>query len=343
MRFSWEQNKRTVGSTPDHGRVSAVEITFRDYRPGDERLILELYNGVFSGERTAEQWLWEFMDNPAGRFDILLAFSGERLIGHSAGVPLMFRHGGKIVQASRMQNAVIHPDFHRRGIFTEIFKRLTGQAASRGADFALALAHDARHSLTGAMRSGLYTNLFDILRWGRAIPPAAPMPAGTRVEITDRMRFGDEDILCAEKFLEPFAIYNRRDLSYLDWRFSPASGKRYTMARVWRDGRQVGWAVAKPYPPGRSIDLVELFLPTEPALIAAMLAALAEHFRGQVVDRMSVWSMEHYPLQACLLELGFAAEAGPTHILISQLSARCSPRSMESTAYYLAMGDSDVY
>jgi len=342
--------------------MSATEITYRHCRPGDAPAILELYGSVFATPRTEGQWQWEYVDNPLGRHDVMLAFAGTRLIGHVAGVPLVFRHDTRCVNTTRLQHAVVHPDFHRRGDFTktlarenirrgrqprrrsvfgESLARLTMELCRRGTDFVVAFPNDS--SLPGFQRSGIYSHLVDIFPWTLPVSRASPNPTDLVIEVSDTARFTDADVACAEKLLEPFAICNHRDLRYLNWRYHPASGKQFTLVRAWRGGNLAGWTVAKPFPPERSIDLVECFLPPERALVASVLGSLADHFRADPVDRFSLWSLAHYPLHDSLRDLGFTADPRPTHVVIATLSDRCCTWSGETASYYFSMGDSDVY
>lgn len=342
--------------------MMAFEITYRPYRPGDAPKILELYQSVFATPRTDAQWRWEYLDNPIGRHDIMLAFAGDRLISHTGGVPLVFRHDTRRVHATRLQHAVVHPDFYRWGAFTkalarenarmapesrrrtvfgEGLARLTDDLARHGVDFVLAFPND--NSLPGLLRAGDYVHLVDVFPWVLPLAAAAPTPTDLTIEISDAASFTVADVGCAEQLLTPFAICNRRDLDYLNWRYHPASGRHFTLVRVWRGGTLAGWIVAKPFPPQRSIDLVECFLPPERSLVAGVLGSLADHFRSAPADRFSIWSMEHYPLHRSLVDLGFTADPRPTHAAIATLSGRCSSRSRETDAYYLSMGDSDVY
>lgn len=320
-----------------------MEITYRGLRTGDASQILDLYNAVFAESRTADQWWWEYAGNPAGHGEIMLAFAGPRLIGHVGGIPLRFRQGRQHVRMSRIQHALVHPDFQRRGVFTETLVRLTEKLAAEGADVAVAFPHDGRNSMPGFMRTGAFQHLFDVLPWERRFPLTVRIPPDLRIAIDDTAQFDIADVQCAERLLASCAICNRRDPGSLNWRYHPASGRRYAVSRVWRDEKLAGWVVVKPYAPARSLDLVECILPPEPELVSAVLGALAERFRGAAVDHFSVWSMEHYPLHACLIDLGFTAEPRPTHVVIATLSGRCATLATEPSAYYLAMGDSDVY
>src|SRR5262245_53807876 len=110
-------------------------ITYRTYGNGDEDAILALYNSVFPKTRTVAQWRWEYGSNPIGRMDIVVAFHGDRLVGHSAGIPLVLNHEGRLCKTSRIQNVFVHADYRGRGIFTETLRRLTEHLAANDVDF----------------------------------------------------------------------------------------------------------------------------------------------------------------------------------------------------------------
>lgn len=327
---------RDSGSSP-----SRFGILCRSAHPEDVPEILDLYNSVFATPRNANQWQWEFAENPWNRRHIVLGFAGKRLIGHMAGVPMGFRHEDRILRSARLQHAVVHPDYWGRGAFRRVIQELDEQMAAGGVDFVYAFPN--RNSLPAMLRTKRYRHVLDLLPLERPLPLPPSDLAGTRVEISDRPHFDDDDVRCAERLLSPFAICNRRDRPYLNWRYHPASGRRYTVARAWRQGALVGWVVAKPYPPTASLDLVECILPAEAPLVADVLRALGRHFKGSEVTRVSTWSLPHQPMHACLRDLGFTTEPRPTHLIVGTLSAACSARSLEPSAYHLAMGDSDVY
>lgn len=329
-------------SNRPHGLIN-MDTCYRGFGTGDESQILDLYRHVFASSQTTAQWRWSYAENPLGRGEIVLALAGPLVIGHAAGVPLGFRQGQQAVRMSRIQHLMVHPNFRRRGVISEAVVQLTGRLAADGVDMLLGFTRDGRHSMPALLRIGAYRHAFDLLPWEGRFPAGGAIPPNVHVEFDDTVRFDDADVRCAERLLDSLAVCNRRDLQYLNWRYRRASGKRYTVVRVRRDGQLLGWAAVKPYAPTRSLDLVECVLPPEPSLMSALLQALADRFRGSEVDRFSLWSMEHYPLHPCLVDLGFTAEPRPTHVVIAMLSSRCAVLGSEPSAFYLSMGDSDVY
>lgn len=323
--------------------MSKFEIKIDSHATVEPSRIIELYNSIFSKDRNPAQWKWGYADNPCGESKICQSFMGSRLIGHTAVVPLGFYCSGKSIDVVRSQDSFVHADFQRNGIFVDLVSELVYNVSRDGCDLVMGFVRDGRHSMPGLLKTGLFAHRLDVRSWEMPLPTKRVEIKGTQISVGVDPVFDASDVACADRLLAPFAIRNRRDLQYLNWRYNSASGKQYTVARVWSDGRLAGWVVAKSYSSTRSLDLVECILPAEPALVQSVIEALSIHFRHAGLERCVVWSMEHYPLHSCLLEIGFTAGSLTTHLLIAAPSERCSAQSGTAAAYYLAMGDSDVY
>ena len=69
----------------------------REYRPGDEGAIVELFARSFPHEpRSLEHFSWKYRRNPFGNERISLTFDADgRLVGHYSGYPVPFRADGR--------------------------------------------------------------------------------------------------------------------------------------------------------------------------------------------------------------------------------------------------------
>jgi len=317
-------------------------ITYRPYRTGDEAQIVQLYNSVFPRPQSMDHWNWAYKKNPVGRMDIILAYEGENLISHSAGIPLVLNHEGRAVQASRIQNVLVQEGFRGRGVFTETLVKLTERLNQTDVDFVLTFPNE--NSLPGFKKTGLYTHLFDISQFhlDSLIEPSKTSDE-LSFEVTDTQKFTSGDVECLEQYLKPFPIHTVRSHQYLEWRYSAASGNRYGLMRVFRRGKQCGGVVFKIFAAERSIDLLEFFLPNDEESIHSTLAALLKEHREQRLSAFNLWSMEYYPIHPFLMCLGFTKTERVTHVVYRCFSARCSTQAGSVPAYYLSMGDSDVF
>lgn len=318
------------------------EISYRSYRDGDENVILELYNSVFAKHQSIEQWRWAYRRNPVGRMDIALAFDGTQLVAQSAGIPLVLSHEGQLLQTSRIQNVLVHPDCRGRGIFTQTLLRLTEHLRLHEVDFVLTFPNDK--SVPGFLKTRTYEHAFDISQyeWNASCGIAGAVDL-IAVELEESPVFHESDVDFVRRELAPFAIHNVRDLPYLTWRYHRDSGAPYRVARAFLDAEQVGFAVVKPYPQTGSIDLVEFVVASDESIVRSLLRGVLAAYEREQLHVLNLWSMPHYPLHTSLLRIGFERTERVTHAMYKRFSARCSSRSGDATAYYLSMGDSDVY
>ena len=81
--------------------MSVPEVIYRPHHPGDEHAINETFNEVFGTRRSLDEWLWKFPWRPEGR-SIMLAFAGEELLAHYAGLPVRFHVDGRVVEAAQI-------------------------------------------------------------------------------------------------------------------------------------------------------------------------------------------------------------------------------------------------
>lgn len=97
-------------------------MEIRDYKPGDEKQILKLFEYSFGKKLPEEYWHWRFIDNPQKQIMIKLMWDKEILAGHYAVSPIeMIVHGEKILTALSM-TTMTHPDYIGKGIFTQLAK-----------------------------------------------------------------------------------------------------------------------------------------------------------------------------------------------------------------------------
>ncbi len=102
--------------------MSPAGIVFRPYRPGDEERINRGFNEVFHTSRPLEEWRWKFPPVEGGR-PIMLAFAGEELVAHYAGIPVMFHDGEREFPAVQIVDVFStkagRRGFSRRGVWVQ--------------------------------------------------------------------------------------------------------------------------------------------------------------------------------------------------------------------------------
>lgn len=318
-------------------------LRYRNYELGDELAIIELYNLVFKKELTLDEWYWNYRDNPNQRYDIVLAFSGTTLVVQSAGIPLVFKHEGREILASRTQNVMVHPDFRKKGLFTTALRIWTEYLDEQQVDYVLTFPND--YSLPAFIRKLDYQHLADIYSFKLEIDDLDLTHIPTiSVTISESLDFRQNDLDLLNSLSEHYDIYNNRTLSYLQWRYHRNSGKKYWIMRIFAGNEQIGLIIFKLYLAEMSIDLVEvIFKDNNPEVIKASLSAICDYFKDKQITAFNVWLMEHYLYYQSATEIGFQKSNLLNHVVYRSFSPRCSKNIDKLTSYYLSMGDSDVY
>jgi hypothetical protein len=111
--------------------------TTRDYRPGDERGIVDLWKQVFSEGGEIERadpayWNWQFRDNPAGLPKIRVAVADGSIVGHYAVIPVHMEFLGKPVLGTLSLDTMTHPDYRRQGMLTTLANELYADLGRSG-------------------------------------------------------------------------------------------------------------------------------------------------------------------------------------------------------------------
>jgi len=107
--------------------------TTREYQPGDEFGIVELWNAVFPqgevGRGSLRYWHWQYRDCPAGQGRIRLAVKEDRIVGHYAVVPMFLQYRGEILLATLALDTMTHPDYRHQGVFVTLARDLYADLA----------------------------------------------------------------------------------------------------------------------------------------------------------------------------------------------------------------------
>jgi hypothetical protein len=111
-------------------------MEYREYRPGDEGILNDLYNEVFERERTIEEWRWEYLDTPEGQSIIVVVDLDGEVIAHEAMIPMRFHVFDEEYLGGKIEDAYI--DLKHRG--KKVFGPLT--------EYCLDLSRDRGYRIT---------------------------------------------------------------------------------------------------------------------------------------------------------------------------------------------------
>ena len=258
----------TSASPPDPPTTQAApEWTIRPTRPGDERLLVELFTRAYGRSVTEAHWRWKLQQLPSPVPNGWQALDGELPIFHSAGIPIRYQLPDGQTTAMVSVDTMTSPDYRRRGLLTLVGRRMYATWQAAGVRFVIGLINDQWGSRAAALG---WQPLFP-LRWLiRPLRPSAllarrlRLPPLARLTPVDalwnmawdrqvesdpyvRLRAVDDvgpelDALWA-RCAHDSGISIVRDRAWVAWRYLANPSYPYRVLLAERAGEAVGYAV----------------------------------------------------------------------------------------------------
>lgn len=333
---------------PDNSERRAASderFTFRQFHPGDEKAILDLFARSFPhASRTLEHFVWKYERDPFGKWRISLAFDeAGRLVGQYAGYPVPLYAHGETVLIQHIGDTMTDPSIRHVGRGpTSILGRTVSHFYESFCEGKIAYNYGFN---VGNIQK--FSTRFLKIEWVepvpyRALPHVEPIKLwhrwarGYQIEVL-RSATPEIDALFA-RTAPHYHFLTRRDAQYLQWRYLDSPDVPYLVVAIRRWRRLVGWSVFR-IRDGRMSWGDALFDPRHPAAIGILLRQVAG---GREVD---CWfpSRPRWFDQA-LRGLGFESRPEP-----QDLSMVASPFIMSDAIdrlrenLYYTMGDSDLF
>ncbi|MEQ8768412.1 MAG: GNAT family N-acetyltransferase [Planctomycetota bacterium] len=254
------------------------DLVLREYQPGDETKVLELFNRVFGSQapddfrvRSLDHWYWKFRDNPAGIIDLFLAFNGiGECVGQYAGVPNRFWMQGEQFFSSQSVDSVTDPRYRkglqRPGLFVNLGYEYASTFGGRHRDIIMYGYPVPHHYRIGNkyLKYHLIRGINFLVKEHLLGYGAEPPNEEVTVEIVDR--YGPEADQVWEKTKGELAAAHVRDAAYLNWRFAdhPDIDYRLLLAKDAKTGEPRGLAALRDggYAP-EIVSLIEWLVPFE--------------------------------------------------------------------------------
>jgi hypothetical protein len=338
----------------------------RSYRDGDEEAILRLFAASFSPPRDLGHWRWKYRDNPFGALAISCAFTADQeLVAHYAAYPVRFRRarrdGGETLLCHQVGDTMTdrrHRDVGRGP--TSLLGRTARHFYARRCEGRVAFNYGFN---TGNIQR--FSQLFvgarkvrdvELSRCGardlRLEPPRRFRPY--RTSRVDRLDAAFDRLF--EQVAPDYGLLIERRRSYLDWRYLRCPDRDYHLIRVDRGAHLVGWGVFR-----REGDRLlwgdALIDPGHRGATSALLrhacgiaATRPAAARGGAVSQAAPvlgvegWFSRHPQWWSELLgELGFTAAPEPQALGMVYVPFLEDPGAELESAYYLAMGDGDLF
>jgi GNAT superfamily N-acetyltransferase len=339
--------------------VTAAAVLVRPGGPEDHEAIRGLVEAVYGVPRSPESFHWLYAANPAGPAELWVAEDPAtgRIVGCRPLFPWRVRAGGRVLAVRQAGDAMTHPDFRGRGIFSALVVRAWTHLRDQGIPFAFSFSQPGSLSVYRKTSVGEGTGTRETLHFRRlAYPLSLPVLGGAtralqrrRLRLTGDLsvfevhRFGEEfDALADASTAGPGTVATVRDARYLNWRFIDAPGGPFEVVGVRRRGALAG-AVAFEVDAGGRGFIVDLVAPPAPDSVDALLRATLLAMLERGCRRVSIWAAEETRAYHWVRRFGFVPREGPfpmaVHVYHPGPDAQAALDGARWWAWY---GDRDV-
>ena len=235
-------------------------IKYRNYKDGDEILIVELYKKVFGKELTTQYWQWKYNTySIAGKF-IFLAFDNSRCVGQYALIPYKLNSYGETIQALLSLDSMVDPDYQGQRIFTELIKYAKNELKSLKHPLITFINENTIHVYTKRFNWTYLGNIpvycrplsLKQLRNANKLLFSLIKPFSLIINYISRSKGDillqkikkfDEDIECKSNYNDRYYFIGQTK-EFLNWRYIQCP-QNYDCFRIMYKGNSIGYCVIR--------------------------------------------------------------------------------------------------
>lgn len=316
-----------------------------DFRPGDEEEINALYNEVFGGRRSLEEWRWKFRDHPFPDLAMISKLVRRgRIIGHVGSLPSRFKVGEKTVLGGQIVDYLIHPSFQLGKRSNFINQELNTRMKDAFVNSGIAFGYGFPNALSYPVAMKYLKHAEDLTQvpiWKKPLRPP-PLRRGSPDEgrfaslrrlgarsmwhlrrMTSRRGFpGEEGFVLAplsgpDPGLDAFwqeasgqlRIARVRDGKHLAWRFFNKPGGAYRFWLLRRNAMTMGYAVTKVKPGTvRTGYLIDFLVRPEEGILEILLRLVSRRMADDEIDVLQCLAVAGSAAARTLERMGFRRE-----------------------------------
>ncbi|PAV31306.1 hypothetical protein CIL05_01245 [Virgibacillus profundi] len=343
-------------------------MSIRQYKPGDEKKIMELFYKVFQQKRSIELWKWKFIDNPEKANPFILVYEDRgAILGHiSLWVNNAFINGS-IKKVALRVDTMVDPDARGKGIYKKLNEHMLELAEKENITFLYGFPAPKANELFQKYTNAIH--MIDMPRWIYVLHPVALVSA--KVNLFKIFKFFDKLFeknkkknLIKEDAIKIVNICNKefdeladrtksmdkilivRDSSYLNWRYFQHPENKYKMYGYYDDNKLRGYIVYKitdkPNTTIRIGNIVDLIVDdiNDIDIQTKLLHTAIQQMDN--VDFVQAWSLPHQYTSSLFKKQGFIHKDSPMPLVGKSIS-KSSTELTNASNWFICMGDVDSY
>nr|WP_321226780.1 GNAT family N-acetyltransferase [uncultured Psychroserpens sp.] len=313
-------------------------MEIRNYKKGDEKDILELFENSFGKTLSIDYWNWRFLQNPfEDKKYINLMWDNDLLVGHYAVSPVQMLIEGEIKKTCLSMTTMTHSDYFGRGIFSKLADDLYNK-----------LELDHYEMVWGFPNTNSHYGFKKNLNWEDIdIIPMMNLNKTRIQQFNNNVEYEiinqvNADIVTALDSKESVVHINKTK-DYLTWRYIDNPEAHYKMLSI--NNCKDGIVIYKKIPSFNhenefEIDIMELNFGNDFDNLKKIISAIILEEK-QDVFQINIWKNLHDYNQIFFEKLGFIYSKPLTFLGYKSFTNNLSPSSIKN--WDISFGYSDVY
>lgn len=344
-------------------------FTIRPYRPGDERVLVELWEEVFGRPMTEDHWRWKLKHLPSPVENVGLAVTeDDRPVFQIGGIPCRFLLLGREATVMVAVDAMTAPPYRRRGLLARVGRHTWDQWQSAGIPLVLGLPNE-QYNRAVLQWQPLFRLAWMIrpLRPERLLARRLKLPALSRVRIFGSLwnslwdgwsrgsaqvrvreleQAGAEVDLLWRNCYGAFDFSIVRDSAWLNWRYFAAPHHRYRVVLAEREEQPVGYVVYRvEQGTGRRFGFIpEIFHdPEDGEGLRVLITEVLRRLRAEGAEAVATLAVPNTVLYRTFRRAGFLFSWGSFSVECALFDQRLTMALLRRPeAWHVAGGDFDV-
>lgn len=352
----------------------------REYKKGDEKGIVSLFNEVYNTSREEEYWNWQFMDNPIGKPIIVVGEDDLKIVGQCTLIPTVIAVKGEEVLAGESVDTMISKDYRGQGLYEKMALKSYELGKAEGIKVKLGFpTQEAYRGLFGDKIDAkfvtdipLFINIYKMENFLvgivkiRLLAKILAVPSllmakfiyrEKRIKIKENYiikeinEFNEDFDLLWDKIKADNPIMTKRSSDYLNWRIKDHPKIDYKTFGAYLNNELVGYIVLKSEKRKvrKNTDLYVATIVDMVGINKEVITALyykgKKYFKSIKTDFVVCWAAESMQYRQLFIDLGFYKTKGGIPFAVKDLSGDKELDDYISSEenWYLMPIESDIY
>lgn len=329
-------------------------FNIREYKEGDEKEIISLFNQIFVADRDKKYWQWQYIENPVKKPVIIIAEDDSGIVGQCTLLPTYMIVKDKEMLSGQSIDTMLKEGYRGKGIHKEMANKSYEIGIGNGIRFRIGFPSQlAIRGLLGGIGGSFVTDinlyispykidnfLISIVK-SKFIAKVLSIPAFLIMKIIFREaklkirenytfkevnEFNEEFDKLWDKIKINSQIMSKRDSKFLNWRIKEHPKIDYKTFGAYFNGELAGYVILKvevrsirekyEIKLGSIVDIVGI----NEEVVSALYYKSKEFFKQENTDFVVAWITDSMKYRDLFTKLGFIKSKSKIPFVVKDLT-----------------------